>query len=319
MIGIFCKAFPEKGGANAHSTTPDRIRKHLPACKADVPIEVRDAAAGPRTNSSSDLTMKNPSSTPRHSIDNGTQPLGNSNTNINHNPYAQPTPQPTSAQFVESLKNNNSNRDNQHPHSHHPPPPPPNIDKQRLGIPSTPTISNQNSIVLSPGDQLHMLRSRIDYLEMRLPKEVNSVRSEITCIQREMKSLGSKVEQLLGYMVVNAHYQHQQNQSHQPRTSHHIPTFSQSLYNHHNDDLNDNDHHTLDDDCVSPTSTTTNSNSITNRISIVKVDDDCNPHHQHSHAHHNQQQHSIEHDKNNKHQFRDTAWFTEPNSLVDVQ
>lgn len=51
----FCKIFPERGGANAHSTTPDRIRKHLPACKGAVPDDLRTAAAhGIRTNSAAE-------------------------------------------------------------------------------------------------------------------------------------------------------------------------------------------------------------------------------------------------------------------------
>ncbi|TIC00114.1 hypothetical protein E3Q18_01239 [Wallemia mellicola] len=254
----FCKVFPERGGANAHSTTPDRIRKHLPACKGHVPEEVRSAAAhGIRTGS---ITLKE---TTNQAF---TQPQAQT-------PKREETKQRRKSRFSTTSASTTTT--------------------------TTPTLDNistsnqANSTNLANGialDQLHVLKSRLDLIEVRTPKEMTALKQEILSIHRDMKSLNGKVEQLLGYMVMNSHFQ--QAQSNTPRQS---PMLSQFPMNNTQE--------------VSPT-------HVQDRIQVVRLANDEDsptpPESEQPRQMPNTQQ------SNNQPQFRDN-WFAESNNLVDVQ
>lgn len=170
---------------------------------------------------------------------------------------------------------------------------------------TTPTIENinqsintsnqANSTNLANGialDQLHVLKSRVDLIEMRTPKEMSGLKNEIYSIQRDMKTLNGKVEQLLGYMVMNSHFH--QTHSQTPRQS---PLLSQFPIN------------AGAEVEVSPT-------NVQDRIQVVRLsNDDESPE-----PNENEQPRQMPNSNqtSNHPQFRDN-WFAESNNLVDVQ
>ena len=168
---------------------------------------------------------------------------------------------------------------------------------------TTPTIENisqslntsnqANSTNLAHGialDQLHVLKSRVDMIDKCTPKEMANIKRDIVHIQRDIKSLNGKVEQLLGYMLMNSHIH--QTQSNTPRQS---PLISQFPM-----------HSTQQ---VSPT-------NVQDRVQVVRLtNDDDSPE---PNENHQPRQMPLSHQQNTQPQFRDN-WFAESNNLVDVQ
>ncbi|TIA76138.1 hypothetical protein E3P91_00061 [Wallemia ichthyophaga] len=306
----FCKVFPERGGANAHSTTPDRIRKHLPACKGAVPDDLRTAAAnGTRTNSTADLTLKEttnqtfvPPQSPAPRREDGQKRRKGrySATSANAASHAASqaasasvsAPPPSSASSASTHSTHNIHNTHNHNTSSTVSPLTPTIENISQSI-NTSNQTNSNNLANGIAlDQLHVLKSRLDSIELRTPKEMSGLKNEIHSIQRDMKTLNGKVEQLLGYMVMNSHFHHTHSQT--PRQS---PLLSQFPVN------------AVAGAEVSPT-------NVQDRIEVVRMsNDDDSPE-----PNENEQPRQMPngHQTNGQPQFRD-SWFAESNNLVDVQ